>query len=283
MKEEMNRKKALSTTMILLLTLGMLSLLRFTFVTVSAVPVSPYIMVKPEKTLNSTYTVGSNYTVSIYTNYNASLGSDLYSWQFSLIFNPSVLEGLEVSNGDLITTAKHSSATFAPGTFNNTIGKLLQTKAYFYHISPPPFRTSGPGTLAYVTFRVKGYGISDIHILDTVNDYAMLGGYNIAKGGYYEITDGFLESERLGHGFFNNRLAGDITGPENPVGSGLYPPDKKVDGYDLIYLGKKFGTTDPVADFTGPENPVGSGTYPPDGIVDGRDLIALGKNFGKSI
>jgi hypothetical protein len=80
--------------------------------------------------------------------------------------------------------------------------------------------------------------------------------------------------------YFDNRIPGDITGPENPPGSGQFPYDGKVDGYDLIYLGKKFGTTDPVADFTGPENPVGSGAYPPDGIVDGRDLIALGKNFG---
>jgi len=209
----MNRKKTLSTTMLLLLVFSVLSLLRSSSIRVSAAPVSPYIMVKPDKTLNSTYTVGSNYTVSIYTNYNASLGSDLYSWQFSLTFNSSMLEGLEVRNGDLITTSKHSSATFAPGTFNNTIGKLSLTMAYFYHISPPPFRTTGPGTLANVTFRVKGYGVTDIHIPEAVSDpTTFLGGYNVAKGGYYEIMDGTLEPEKLGDSYFRNTIPGDVNG-----------------------------------------------------------------------
>jgi hypothetical protein len=266
LKEKMNRKRTLSTTMLLLLAFSVLSVLRFNLVRVSAVPVSPYIMVKPEKTLNSTYTVGSNYTVSVYTNYNTSLGSDAYTWQFSLTFNSSILEGLQVRNGDLITTAKHSSATFAPGTFDNTIGKLSLTIAYFYHTSPPPFRTSGPGTLANVTFRVKGYGISDIHISDTAADPpTMLGGYNIAKGGYYEIIDGTLESEKLGHGFFSNKLIGDIDG------------DRDVDVLDLFILGRSYGSL------------AGQPKYKRvcdldlDGDVDGIDLGMFPPNYGKNI
>lgn len=200
--------------MLLLLIFGALSLLKSDSVRVSAAPVSPYIMVKPEKTLDSTYTVGSNYTVSIYTNYNATLGTDLYAWQFCLTFDPSMLEGLQVINGNLITTAKHSSATFIPGTFNNTIGKLSLTAAYFYHISPPPFRTTGPGTLANVTFRVKGYGFSDVHISEAIADPpAILSGWNAAKpGGYYEIMDGTLESEKLGDAYFRNTIPGDVNG-----------------------------------------------------------------------
>jgi len=71
-------------------------------------------------------------------------------------------------------------------------------------------------------------------------------------------------------------IPGDITGPENPVGSGLYPPDGTVDNYDLSYLREKYGTNDPIADFTGPLDI-------PDGIVDAYDLTALGKNFGRNI
>ena len=210
----MKKRKMLSTTMLLLLTFSVLSLLRSNSIKVSAAPVSPYIMVKPDKTLNSTYTVGSNYTISIYTNYNASLGSDLYTWQFSLSYNSSMLEGLQVSNGDLITTAKHSSATFRPGTFNNTLGTLSLTVAYFYHENPPPFRTTGPGTLATITFRVKAYGFSNIHISDTVaNPPSMLGGWNAAKpGGYYEIMDGTNDPEKLGDGYFRNKITGDVNG-----------------------------------------------------------------------
>jgi hypothetical protein len=261
----MNTKKTLSTTMLLLLILSMLSLLRFNLVGVSAAPISsPYIMVKPETTLNSTYTVGSNYTVSIYTNYNTSLGSDAYAWQFLLTFNASILEGLQVSNGDLITTAKHSSATFAPGTFDNTAGKLSLTKAYFYHINPPPYRTSGPGALAYITFRVKGYGTSDIHIQDIWGEDAILKGWNIIDD-YYDIINGYIESGKLGHGFFSNKLIGDIDS------------DRDVDCLDLYVLGRSYGSL------------VGQPRYKRtcdldlDGDVDSFDLGMFQPSYGESI
>lgn len=262
----MNKKKTLPTIMLLLLIFSLLSLLRFNVVRVSAIPVSPYILVKPEKTLDPTYTVGSNYTVSIYTNYNTSLGSDAYMWQFSLTFNSSILEGLEVRNGDLITKAKHSSATFVPGTFDNTVGRLALTIAYFYHTSPPPFRTSGPGTLANVTFKVKGYGVSDIHISDTVADPpTILGGYNIAEGGYYEIIDGTLESEQLGHGFFSNRLLGDVNS------------DRTVNQQDLTILTPAYGSV--------PGRPKWNQNADIDGddVINISDLYLLGNNYGNSI
>jgi hypothetical protein len=230
----MNMKRMFSTSLLLLLlsALSMLGMISLLTVKASGPSDSPYIMVKPETTLDSTYTVGTNYTVSIYTNYNITYGSDVYMWQFSLTFDPSVLEGLKVSNGDLITTAKDSSATFAPGTFNNTIGKLSLTIAYFYHISPPPFRTTGPGTLANVTFRVKGYGFSDIHISDSVSEFpAVLGGYNVAEGGYYEIVDGTLDPEKLGHGYFRNGLAGDAN------------LDKTVNVFDILAVKSRWGRT----------------------------------------
>jgi hypothetical protein len=223
----MTRKKSLSLLIFLLLVSMPLSVNK---VRVSAVPLSPYIMVMPEKTVDPTIEPGMNYTISIYTNYS---GNDIWSWEFSLTFNPSVLQmgfnttdtwigdnvtvaftasraavvpnsekiyvdhvlttkdvnytiaydtgeitftiapslGAEVkaeyiwtglANGDLISTAKHSSATFVPGTFDNTLGKLSRTVAYFFYLSPPPPTTSGPGTLAYITFSVVGYGSSDI-------------------------------------------------------------------------------------------------------------------------
>ena len=128
------------------------------------------------------------------------------------------------------------------------------------------------GRLVSVQFKVVGYGKTDLSIVVTG---AMATTLLDSAGASIVLTST--------NGYFDNRVPGDITGPESPPGSGLYPYDRKVDGYDLIYLGKKFGTTDSTADFTGPENPVGSGFYPPDGIVDGRDLIALGKNFGRIV
>jgi predicted esterase len=59
----------------------------------------------------------------------------------------------------------------------------------------------------------------------------------------------------------------DITGPGGVS-------DGKVDMYDLVYIGKMFGSSDPIADFTGP---IGV----PDGIVDTYELAAIGRNFGR--
>jgi hypothetical protein len=99
-------------------------------------------------------------------------------------------------------------------------------------------------------------------------------------------------SSRTGHYqiFYKTSLVGDLTGPENPSGSGNYPPDHVVDDYDLAFMNKAYGAKEgdskwsqfKIADITGPENPINSRRYPPDKIVSVYDLFALGKNFGKS-
>ena len=89
--------------------------------------------------------------------------------------------------------------------------------------------------------------------------------------------------------FYKTSLVGDFTGPENPSGSGSYPPDGIVDDYDLAYISNAYGARrgDPewsefeIADVTGPENPPNSRWYPPDGVIDVYDLAAFGKNYGK--
>jgi len=57
---------------------------------VSAAPVSPYIAVLPEKTVDPTITVGMNYTISIYTDYT---GNNVWGWEFELSFDPDILHG----------------------------------------------------------------------------------------------------------------------------------------------------------------------------------------------
>jgi hypothetical protein len=174
-------------------------------VDVSATPLSPYIMIIPEQTVNDTITPGMNYTIAIYTDYN---GSDIWQWQFELTFDPAILEGLEVRNGDLITKDKDSSARFIAGDFDNNLGKLGVTVGFFFFMSPPPATTTGPGVCAYVTFRVVGTGISDI----------TLGGVTWLI--VYEDPDLFPKliraseppgkteppygSDHIGHGFFDN-------------------------------------------------------------------------------
>ncbi len=163
-----------------------------------------YIAIIPQNTVNLTITSGMDYTVAIYTDYH---GTDVWSWQFSLSYNEVLLEGIEVRKGDLITntTENGNSARFIAGKFNNSIGELSLTVAYFFYTIPPPPTTSGPGTLAYVTFRVKDLGESNITLgeIDT-----KLLGYNVAEGGDYTIIDDITPSlYHLTWGYFRNTVA----------------------------------------------------------------------------
>jgi len=159
---------------------------------VSAVE-SPYIAVVPPTTVVGPMTPGEYFNVSIYTDYN---GSDVWGWQFTLSYNPLVLEGVNVTVGDLISQDKSFYAMFEPGEFDNVEGKLSLTLAYFYFQPPyvPPTTTSGPGILANVTFTVKATGASDL----------TLGPNTQLKGVTYNIIDAVLNPDQIGHGYFQN-------------------------------------------------------------------------------
>ncbi len=196
----MKRKKPLSIAGLLLSAFLVLTLsVMYAF----AVPESPYIMVLPEATVDSTLTSGY-YNISIYTNYP---DSDIWQWQFELTFDPAVLQGVQVRNGDLITAAKDSSASFAAGEFDNTLGELSLTGALFANGGGTPFTTSGPGTLAYVDFTVIGRGCFYIELSDTT----MLDDPDEAIPPP-PLISALFHPNQIGHGFFNNKLTGDANG-----------------------------------------------------------------------
>jgi len=128
---------------------------------------SQYVAIVPDTILDPTLTVGKNFTISICTDYN---GSDVWGYQFTLIYNPLVLQGVNATNGDLITndTFAHLPpfmwpARFKSGVVDNTGGPLSLPVAFFYFTPPDdPPTTPGPGTLANVTFTVIGIGDSNI-------------------------------------------------------------------------------------------------------------------------
>jgi len=168
--------------------------------------ISQYIAVIPQRTVDTTLTPGKNYTVSIYTDYN---GTDVWSYEFSLTYNPNVLEGINVTNGDLITKEKDSSAEFLPGDFNNTKGELETTGAVFITYTLPVPLTSGPGILANVTFRVVGTGESNVTL--GLYDTRLVGVTEDGYGEKYNIIS--LSKPELGHllfGYFRN-TAGAVT------------------------------------------------------------------------
>jgi len=156
---------------------------------------SPYVAVDPHSTVNSSLTIGTDYNVSIYTDYN---GSDITAYQFSLTWNPNILELVNVTNGEIIKNTTHPELVeFVPGNINNAAGSLTATYAYYV---PAGMVTSGPGILAYVTFNVVGLGDSSI-ILGS--DTYLIGWDPVAEI-TYKIVNGITMFHHLGNGFFQN-------------------------------------------------------------------------------
>jgi parallel beta-helix repeat protein len=156
--------------------------------------VSPYVGIVPHTTVNSNLTIGTNYTVSIYTDYN---GSDITGYQFTLSYDPNILNGVEVTNGDLIVGG---SAMFLPGTFDNTAGELSITGAFFFMAGEV---VPGPGILANVTFTVVGLGDSAI----TLGQGTQLKGWNATEEKTYDIVSDLKpDLFHLLHGFFQNAV-----------------------------------------------------------------------------
>jgi hypothetical protein len=199
------RKKLFSLLVLLPLALSLLSVLN---VNVSQgftvgdprVEVFPWTVVDPGKTIGSTFewTIRHNYA-----------GSDIWGYEFSLTYNPGVLEVLNVTNGGVITNASIGTdrARFLSGTPDNEAGKLSTTTAYFYFAaSEAPNVTSGAGILATVGFNVTGIGDSDVILgLDT-----KLIGANVSDT--YDIINYY--TPKVGHlvdGYFAN------TDPEHDV------------------------------------------------------------------
>jgi len=152
----------------------------------------PAIYIEPASIINTELTPSKNFTISIKTNYT---GADIWGWELTLTYNPIVLNGVKVVNGGLIVNQTHP-ATFGAGTFDNNAGKLSLTGCYF-DVSPtkPVNVTSGPGTLANVTFHVVGTGDTPITLGTETR---------LIDGDGENIVDARLMPYNIGHGYFRN-------------------------------------------------------------------------------
>ncbi len=211
--------------------------------------VSPYIAVVPHGTMNSSLAPGMNFTISIHTNYT---GDDVWGYVFSLTYNPLVLQGVEVTNGDLITK-EDGETMWIPGTFDNEVGKLTPAfNGFKFGKDEPAPLTSGPGTLATVTFQVVGIGTSDITLVTEVTPSGLYGyteginpETNMTEPGWGEqflIIDGETEPDRIQHGFFTNVQSIhdvaiiNIEAPTTAVAGGDYVPINVTVVNEGIYL-----------------------------------------------
>jgi hypothetical protein len=85
--------------------------------------------------------------------------SNLYTWQFNITFNPSVLEVVSVVEGPFLKQV--GTTLFPTPIVNNTFGFVQAACARF----PYDAGANGSGVLGTVNFRVRAEGQSQLHFL----------------------------------------------------------------------------------------------------------------------
>ncbi len=184
--------EVVSGTMLTLLLTTML-ILAFKIELVSAGEY-PAIYIDPPTTNDPKLTPGKNYTISIRTDY---AGDNIWAYEFNLTYNPVVLYGVKVVNGDLIK--EDGTVVFTEGEFDNDAGTLSFAGAVALNMTttpPVPVNSTGPGILANVTFTVVGFGESPITLGSKTRLYRTDGTH---------IVDAKTMPDHIQHGYFDNR------------------------------------------------------------------------------
>lgn len=88
---------------------------------------------------------------------------DLYAYQFSLSFDPSVLQATGSTEGAFLPTG--GTTFFSPGSFDNTLGVYSFTVGTLIGALPG---VNGAGTLATLSFDVAAAGVSSLTLSDVV-------------------------------------------------------------------------------------------------------------------
>ncbi len=190
----------------------------------------------------TSFEVGDTFTLNL----NTENVKNLAGWQADLVFNPDVLEALEVSEGEFLMS-EEGEPRFSEGTIQNDIGKIVGINALRLDRSG----VSGNGTLCSVRFTVIGTG--ECHFT--------LENFEAASRSGQQIP--FVPPE------FLITVEGDE--PTRPAWD--VNKDDVVNILDLIQVAQFFGSEasdNPHADVNG------------DGIINIFDLIAVAQNFGES-
>jgi len=255
---------------VMLVALTVFGVLNVDTIRVSAIE-NPTIYISPQyvSTEDPLSEIGNNYILSIMTDYD---GSDVYGYEFSLTFNPLVLEVVEVLNGDLIT-GNPIDLLWDDGDLNNPEGTLTLVRNGYYYTTLPPTLVSGPGTLATVNFTVVGYGASNIAFVES--ETRLIG---FKEGGEWESYN--IIDENFPHMYAIEGSIIAITIPGDFNGNGM------VDGLDYGNFGSAWSSHGPNMPEPGDPptwnwDPICDFNY--NGMVDGLDYGTFGAHWGYSI
>ena len=187
----------------------------------------------------ATLHVGDTFTLDI----RAENVYDLAGWQFDIVFDPAVLEAIEVNEGDFLKTAD-GTTFFRKGTINNRSGIITGLSSA--RLSGEG--VNGTGTLLAVTFSAKAGGKTQL-TLKNLQFGSGTGG--VIPAGRHEVS---------------------IT-IEGQLATGDVNRDGQVSILDMILVAQHLGETTP----SNSEVDVNG-----DGIVNILDLIIVAQYFGES-
>ena len=100
---------------------------------------------------------------TVLVNVNISGAVDVYGYQFSLLFNPAVLQATSSTEGSFLPSG--GSTFFVAGTVNNTLGAVNFTVGTLLGLLPG---VTGNGTLATLSFNAASLGTSTLGFRDVV-------------------------------------------------------------------------------------------------------------------
>ncbi len=189
----------------------------------------------------TSFEVGDTFTLHLNTENVKSLAG----WQADLVFNPDVLEGVEVIEGDFLMSETEETR-FNEGTIQNSAGKI--TGINVLRLSGG---VSGKGTLCSVSFNVIGPGECRLTLENFEAGASNTQSIPSIPPEYIIVVEGEVPT----------RPAWDIN------------QDGKVDILDLIQVAQNLDTDVSV----NPQTDVNS-----DGIIDILDLITVAQNFSDS-
>ncbi|MCY3551714.1 MAG: leucine-rich repeat domain-containing protein [Candidatus Poribacteria bacterium] len=168
---------------------------------------------------------------------------DLAGWQFDIAFDPTVLEVVEVNEGDFLKTGGETTF-FQKGTIDNSTGKI--TKLSSARLSEDG--VSGTGTLLSVMFTAKTAGQTQLKLENF--QLAAITGVSIPAGPQEVV----------------------IT-VEGQLATGDVNRDGQVNILDMVLVARHFGKTVP------PDSDVDLNG---DGVVNIQDLIIVAQHLGET-
>ena len=116
----------------------------------------------------STASLGETFNLRV----NITQAENVYSWQFKLSWDPTVLEVQDAQEGGFLSQGGVYKTQFQE-YINNEAGNLVVVCLFLGE--PRASSASGDGTLATVTFYAKAEGYTPLHLYDTeLTDYDIL-------------------------------------------------------------------------------------------------------------